>query len=293
MRSIAGVDPKAREYRRLVIMDFNDIFQAVVDESGYEAADRRYPDDVFVFAGYIGKIVDWANFTRSWEPIIEAHPELEDSKFVKKLMRWSGSKSDSRALDLMNAVVMNVGLGSIRWRLPYRELRAAAHRAPGEEEMYFFAWSGVLTQCLAVILPIPNARLEFIYDQNLAEEAKVQAAYVNYRRALQREVPILAERLALRARPMSDAEFWPLRAADGLAWNTHRHWIRQRQKPFSNPLWRLMDAGPKAFDETWNAQDVRDVLSEAEGHRELINRRVKRIVEEAARNYGFSRPDGR
>ena len=150
--------------------------------------------------------------------------------------------------------------------------------------MYFFAWSGVLTHAVATILPIPKARLEFIYDQNIDEETKVQNAYINYRRAMARAVPELADRLSLRARPMSDAEFWPLRAADGLAWNTHRHWIRAAKgKQFSNPLWRLMDAGPKIIDEEWTAQDVRDLIGDASAQAELLARKVKRIFEEAKR----------
>jgi hypothetical protein len=284
MRFVAGLDPKVREFRWFVVVDFNDIFQAVVDESGYAAADCRYPNDALVFAGYVGKIADWANFTHAWKAIIEDHPELNDTEFVKALMRWKGSKSDPRAMALMNAVVENPRLGSIRWTLPYRALREGADRVPGEEEMYFFAWSGVLTHCVATILPIPNARLEFIYDQNIHEESKVQTAYVNYRRAMVRAVPDLADRLARRPQPMNDADFWPLRAADGLAWNTHRHWIRQTKgKQFSNPLWRAMDAGPMAIDETWDAQDVRDILSDAKGQDALMQRRIRVIYDEATR----------
>ena len=274
-------------------MDFNDVFQAVVDESGYEAADPRYPEDVFVFAGYIGKIADWANFTHAWKPIIEDHPELEDAEVVKKLMRWKGTKSDPRAMSLVTPIVENPRLGSIRWRLPYRALREGAKVAPGGEEMYFFAWSGVLTHAIATILPIPKARLEFIYDQNIHEGPRVQRAYVNYRRALVRTVPELVDRLALHAKALSDKDFWPLRAADGLAWNTHRHWIRARKgKRFANPLWRSMDLGPKAIDEEWNTQDVRDLLADAKGQQALLDRRIKRILEEARekhRDYGFGR----
>jgi len=281
MRFITGLDPKVREYRWLVAMDF-EIIQAVVDESGYAAADARYPDDVFVFAGYMGSIIDWAHFTHAWKPVIEEHPELQDAEFVKGLMRWQGPKSDPRALALMNAVVKCRHLRSVRWKLPYRAIREGANRAPGEEEMYFFAWSAVLTHAVATILQIRNARLEFIYDQNIYEEARVQNAYVNYRRAMVRAVPEIADRLALRARPMNDAEFWPLRAADALAWNTHRHWIQAtKKKRFSNPLWQLIDAGPKVIDQEWTTEDVRDLIGDTSAQEKLLDRKIRRMFEKA------------
>jgi hypothetical protein len=181
----------------------------------------------------------------------------------------------------MKEVVDHPRLRSIRWRLPYRAVREGASRAPGEEEMYFFAWSGVLTHAVATVLPNPNTRLEFIYDENLYEEERVQQAYVNYRRAMIRAVPELVDRLALRARPMSDADFWPLRAADGLAWNTHRRWIQETKgKLFSNPLWRLMDGGPKAIDEEYTADDVRDLIGDEKAQAKLFDRRIRRIWNE-------------
>ena len=54
-RLISGFDPAVRRERWFAIMS-TEAFQAVLDKSGYEADDPRYPDDVFVFAGYIGRI---------------------------------------------------------------------------------------------------------------------------------------------------------------------------------------------------------------------------------------------
>jgi hypothetical protein len=252
----------------------SEVFQAVLDESGYKAANPKYPDDVFVFAGYIGKVADWANFTHAWQPIIESHPELEDTNFVKKLMRWEGRKSDDRAIALMKAVTDNDKLGSIRWMLPYQEFRKVIdiHQKGGDENIYFFAWSAVLFQVVGTILQQPNATLDLIYDRNIHEEPKVQAAYETYRKVIEKASPRLAERLPLRPQPMSDTDFWPLRAADGLAWNVHRHYI---QRKFSNPLWKLMDSGPKALEDTWTAQDVRDVLSTTQQQREFLNRKSR------------------
>jgi hypothetical protein len=264
----------------LIAMD-SEIFQAVLDESGYEAADSRHPNDAFVFAGYMGKVSDWANFTHSWKPIIDQHPELRDTDFMKALMRWHGGRSHPLAVDLMKAVTDNNGLGSIRWTLPYREFRKVVRaREHGlKEHVYFFAFSAVLFQVLGTVLQAESdARFDLIYDQNIHEEPRIQEAYQKYRAIIEKASPWLAQRMPLRPQPLTDAEYWPLRAADALAWNTHRHFIRaQKGRLFTNPLWRLMDSGPEAFKDTWSEQDVRAVLGTPQNQREFVIRKLERI----------------
>lgn len=241
----------------------SEVFQAVLDESGYEAADSNYRDDVFVFAGYIGKLVDWAAFTHAWQRIIDTHPELQEVEFVKGLMRWKGRYSDPRAVDLVKSVIENNGLASIRWRLPYKEYRkvVVTHALGSNENIYVFAWFAVLMMAIGIISAMPGATLDLIYDQNIFEEPKVQTGYERLRKWLEKNYPDVAARVPCRPHPKSDTQFWPLRAADALAWNTHRHYIRtHRRRAFGNPLWRLLDSGPIAMDATWTAEDVRDVL---------------------------------
>lgn len=264
----------------------SEAFQAILDESGYEADNARYLNDVFVFAGYIGKATDWAKFTHDWQLIIEAHPELQDAGFVKALMRWKGRISSPQALSLMKCVVDNTGLGSIRWRLPYSEYRkvVVTHLLGGEENIYIFAWFAVLMQAIAVISMTPNSTLDLIYDHNIVEEPKVHAAYIKLREFIELEYPDVASRLPYRPQPRSDRDFWPLRAADALAWNTHRHYIRTHiGKRFGNPLWTLLDSGPKALDETWTAEDVRDVLRRPSEPAEFIKRHLEALWESMTR----------
>jgi hypothetical protein len=120
LRLISGFDPRMRSDRWFVMIE-SKAFQAVLDESGYKAADEN---DVFVFAGYMGKVADWAKFTHDWGDIIRNHPELEDTEVVKGLVRFTGPYSDHRAIKLVKAVTDNLALGSIRWLLPYREYRS-------------------------------------------------------------------------------------------------------------------------------------------------------------------------
>jgi hypothetical protein len=263
-RLVSGFDPRLRKSRWIVIVDA-EIFQAVLDESGYGggAENFRYPDDVFIFAGYIGKVADWETFTHAWDGILTTYPELKDVDFVKGLVRFQGRFSDPRAVELMKAVTDIPGLGSVRWRLPYSAYRSVVltQLLGGNEAMYFFAWFGVLSQLLATISMIPNAKLDLFYDENLYEEQGVQLGYERFRDSVAKAKHDWLRMLPLRPVPMNDKDFWPVRAADALAWNTHRHFIRaQKGKQFSNPLWRILDSGPNAIDDTWDAEAVRDVL---------------------------------
>jgi hypothetical protein len=262
----------------------NEVFQAVLDESGYEAADPKYPDDAFVFAGYMGTASDWADLTHAWKPIIEAHPELENTNVVKRLLRGGRHHTSwsPKAIALMKAVVDNKALGSIRWKLPYQEYRkvVVTHSLGGDENIYVFAWFAVLLTSIAAISAIPGATLDFIYDQNIHEEPKVQAGYEQLRQFMERDFPEVAAKIPYRPHPMNDNNFWPLRAADGLAWNTHRHYTQTAEgRQFSNPLWRLLDSGVEVMNETWTADDVKDVLRRPNQPHEFLNRRLRALWE--------------
>jgi hypothetical protein len=107
------------------------------------------------------------------------------------LMRWKGRTSSPLALPLMKCLVDKTGLGSIRLRLPYSEYRqvVVTHALGGDENFYTFAWFAVLMQAIAVISMTPNSTLDLIYDQNIFEEPKVQAAYITLRESIEREYP--------------------------------------------------------------------------------------------------------
>jgi hypothetical protein len=190
-RLVSGHYSTIRRRRWIVIMT-GEPFQAMLDESGYAASDPNHPNDVFVFAGYVGTVKDWEDFTHAWEPILDAEPELRDARFVKKLVRWQGRWSDPRAVKLMKVVTDNRDLGSIRWRLPYRDYRSVVltNAMGGDENLYFFAWFGVLLELLGTIRAnFPDATLDLFYDQNIEQESKVQAGYEKFHRFLQDKFP--------------------------------------------------------------------------------------------------------
>ena len=92
-RLVSRHAPATRELRWIVIVD-SEPFQAVLDESGYGASDTDAAHDVFVFAGYIGKVRDWENFAHRWRAIVADNPKLESANTVKALFRWCGPYSD-------------------------------------------------------------------------------------------------------------------------------------------------------------------------------------------------------
>jgi hypothetical protein len=108
---------------------------------------------------------------------------------------------------------------------------------------------------------IPNATLDLFYDENIEEEPKIQAGYEDVRRWLANTHPKLLAMLPRRPTPRNDREFWPLRAADALAWNAHRAFTQaQKNKRHSNELWTMLDSGVVTMKETSNAADVREML---------------------------------
>jgi hypothetical protein len=258
---VSGHDPTKRHATVIVVLD-SEIFQATLDESGYRAADAKYPDDAFVFAGYIGKVVDWENLGHVWQLLVVKFPELQDAEFVKALMRWTGPKSDHRAVALMDAVVENRNLGSVRWILPYREFRSALP-AGGDDMLYFFGWFAVLTRLLGLIRLVPRVTLQLFYDENVHEEKRLQDGYEQFRSFVERKRPDVMSMLPYRPQPKSGRDFWPIRAADALAWNAHRDYIRTAKgKSHSNALWNLLDSGPQAFKDLYTAKDLREVLAQ-------------------------------
>jgi len=225
---LAGFDPRVRAERRLVFVSA-EVFQASLDETGYQAADPKYPKDAFVFAGYVGKEADWGKFIQDWEPKLKNDPYLADAKTLKRLFRRRGRWSDPRSVDLMRMVTSNSGLWSVRWTLPYCEYREgilARAADDGEKGLYFFAWLAVLARLLSEIREVPHATLDLFYDENIVEEPKIQSGYEAFYQWLKRNRPEVAAMLPRRPTSRNDRDFWPLRAADALAWNTHRHFIR-------------------------------------------------------------------
>lgn len=236
-----------------------DSFQAVLDESGYRAAAKS---DVFVFGGYVGKSIDWANAGHRWSEILKIHPDLDDADLIKGLVRWQGRYSDPRVVKLMRAVTDCPGLGSIRWKLPYAEYCSGVPaQLSSDHSLYFFAWFGVLFQLLGAIRYIANATIELFYDENIVEEPKVRTGFEELRKWLANNYPEIRAMLPSFPQPRNDQFFWPLCAADALAWNTHRHFVQTRKRRrHSNELWTALDSGPVCLNETWNAEDMRDVL---------------------------------
>jgi hypothetical protein len=232
-----------------------EVVQVALDESGY-ASNR--PDDLFVFAGYAGNVQCWEDFTHEWKRIIEHHPELNDCETMKALFRWRGAHSDPRALLLGRAIIAS-GLKSVRWQISYEEYLSVF---PDIKHLWFNAWRGMLARLIAEFRLIPNLALAVYYDRNIGEEERAQADYQRFYAWSRMRMPEIGKALPRRPIAENDERFWPLRAADALAVNQHRSHSHERKKrrPFSNPLWKLLDSGPQCFNEIWTRKDLLEVF---------------------------------
>jgi hypothetical protein len=139
---------------------------------------------VFVFAGYIAPVAAWCDFTDRWADILGDHPELRSTKFMKELVRRT--PCDPRAVKLMSAITNDRRVGSIRWRLAYREYRAVVlNQLLGtKDNLYVFAWFAVLVGALATIRHIPGGTLDLFYDENIKQEKRVQRGYDRFHQFL-------------------------------------------------------------------------------------------------------------
>jgi len=236
------------------------ILQVALDESGYEASRT---DDVFVFAGYIGTEPQWTDFMHKWNDIFIQHPQMRDARTFKKLVRWCGRWSDPRAVELVQAVGTS-GLKSVRWRLPYSSYRKVVLNSVygDKDNLYVFAWFAMVIRLwMEVSIRDRADTFDLIYDENINEEEKVQTGYAELIRLLREKGSRLVSVLPLRPTPRSSRIFWPVRAADALAWNTHRHFMQVgKNKRHSNPLWTALESIPSLMDDTWTATDVHNFL---------------------------------
>jgi hypothetical protein len=173
---------------------------------------------------------------------------------MKALFRWDGPKSDERTTRLIKAVCAS-GLKSVRWKIRYEEYLSVF---PNAEHLWLVGWLGMLSHTIAEFRWIPDAKLQLYYDQNINEEEKVQSEYRQFYEWALATHTDWCKMLPFRATAENDETFWPLRAADALAWNDHRaYWHEHKKaKRFPNPLWKVLDSGESCFNETWTKDDL-------------------------------------
>ena len=153
-RLVSGYDPAVRRGRWILVMA-GEAFQAVLDESGYQAGRSQASRRRICFCG-----VSWHRKRLGrLRPRLGAYstrePEgMSDACTVKKLVRWHGPLSDNDTVQTIKAAIEKEnGLASIRWRLPYNAYRAVVlNRIVGaEENLYFHAWFGRSSHLLGIV----------------------------------------------------------------------------------------------------------------------------------------------
>jgi len=237
--------------------------QLVIDESGYG---QKGLTEAFVFAGFIGDVQQWEDFTRHWAPIMNEDPLWT----AEKLKAKRGTKDSARILRLVEAIGKS-GIARIQFRIPDEDFEVAIRRnlqswfRNGEideegftrlDNPYLFAFYSSLLSVLGAIREHKGIELDVIYDCNSEHRERLENAYQDFLESkISAEVKAMLPQMPL---PRNDKTFMPLQAADLLAWHTHRDFVKSKEgSVHADAVWLALKDLPKVVDDTWDANDLR------------------------------------
>ncbi|HUY19648.1 MAG TPA: hypothetical protein VMV15_10515 [Candidatus Binataceae bacterium] len=242
------------------------ILQVGLDESGYG---QTGADEAFVFAGYVGPVTHIEAFTHVWDDILKREPALSAKK-LKKLVR-SRHSPDPR-VKLLVETVRACHLHGVRFKIVQDDHSAMMKMiAPLtvnnprarliSSNPYFFAFMGLLLRLIGEIWNDPDAKIEVIYDENIQERPKLEQGYALFRTFAEKFGPKFLGKLAKDPVPRNDEEFFLLRAADALAWHSHKAHVQTcHGRDYENEIWEALNSVPFFVDEHWKIDDLREVV---------------------------------
>ena len=238
--------------------------QLVVDESGYG---QTGPTEAFVFAGFIGDVHQWEDFSHYWAPIMNEEKPLWTADTLKDNR---GKKNHPRILRLVEAIAKS-GIARVQFRIPDSDYEIAVkgnlqswfrNKEIDEEGFkrldnpYLFGFYSNLLSVLGAIREHEGVELDVIYDCNMEHRERLEDAYQGFLESnIPDEVKAMLPKVPL---PRSDKTFMPLQAADLLAWHAHRDFVKSKEgKPHADAVWLALKELPKVVDDTWDANDLR------------------------------------
>jgi hypothetical protein len=259
-RLVSGFERSNRERRLMIPLVAP---QLVVDESGYG---QKGLTEAFVFAGFIGDVHQWEDFTHYWAPIMsEDRPWTAD-----RLKRNRGKKDHPRILRLIEAIGKS-GIARIQFRIPDSDYQIAVkgnlqswfrNKEIDEEGFkrldnpYLFAFYSNLLSVLGAIREHEGVELDVIYDYNIEHRERLEDAYQGF---LESDIPAEVKAMLPKVPiPRNDKTFMPLQAADLLAWHTHKDFVETKEGNIhADAVWLALKDLPKVVDDTWYANDLR------------------------------------
>lgn len=209
--------------------------QAFIDESGIDGS-----GPVVVFAGYIGKAEDWAQFSDEWQAVLDKEPmipifKMHDAAACQGAFAgWSRELRDHRLRQLVEVI------GRYPLTAIHCSMDIAGHATVLKREfrkplnhLYFWPFQ-VMISAVAYELVERSCteRFEIIFDANDKFGPSAKAWYPVVRASTQ---AIDADAYAIMpVEPIfkTDDDFRPLQAADMLAWLFRRAWSEPSNRDF-------------------------------------------------------------
>jgi hypothetical protein len=194
--------------------------QAYVDDS-------KTGEEVLVLAGYIAPADRWQQFSLEWDFLLKESPTWVEFK-MKHAIRYPARSERFYRLVERYAVAFVVCLIEIR---ALRQLFEEMELPPLFTNPYNFAFRAI-TDATYQELHLLNIhdKVEFIFDKR-GEEKFVQSGWDFYERTIPAE-----QRARIVGIPkfQESVDVLPLQAAEIIAWNTRKHWLKHRN--ISDPI---------------------------------------------------------
>jgi hypothetical protein len=234
------------------------VLQAYIDDS-------KTREDVLVLAGYLAPWEKWARFSVEWDLLMKEFPAWDEFKMKKAIRLPDRGERFYRLVEkyVTAFVVCVVDIQALR-RLCDELGLDDFHRNP--YHYGFRALTDVTYQQLH-LLGLDDDKIEFICDKR-GEQKFIDLGWSWYEASIAEEIRL---RIAGKPRFEDSVEFRPLQAAEIIAWNARKHWLKhghvddpielpwpqKRPIPGHKVCWDYKGIKP-------NLERIRDVLKDLE-----------------------------
>jgi hypothetical protein len=219
------------------------MLQAYIDDS-------RTAEEVLVLAGYLAHPARWKQFSTAWRRLLEEYPSWAEFK-MNRACRYP------ERVERFRRIIEGHVAAYVACVLEIGALRKLCHELALPEfcaNPYNFAIKAILgatyTELGRVGLRWP---IEFIFDER-GEKRHLESAWEFFLLGMPAQVhPIIYG----KPRFENSAHFYPLQAAEIVAWEARKHWLKHRK--FSDPseqLWHQCSA-IKGYLVHWNYEALR------------------------------------
>jgi hypothetical protein len=273
---VSGFSARVRIERQVVV---GEIIQLAVDESGHGQSGH---DEAFLFAGYVGSVPDWENFTHGFDALLHESPAMTPREFKRQVRSPNPDSRIIRSIDLAN----ECSLRGFRYKINHNvfvALQALVLSTKDRDSYdyfknsYFIAFAGTLLFLMASVRNKPDYQVELIYDEEMHERRRLERGYREFRKWAGQEHPEILEYIARRPVPRNDLKFWPLLLADALAYHSHKNHVESANgREYTHPLWIALKDIRFVVDDGWSTIDLLHA-------REHIADAMERAIAEARR----------